>query len=349
MQQPPTTPYPVSDFKQWDETGQLELAPKFQRRSVWEPKARSFLIDTIVRGMPIPPLFVRLRLDPVSARSVREVVDGQQRLRAVLDYIRGAFPIAKAHNTELGGDFYDDLDEAVRTRILRYKFSVTVLEDMSDSDVLSIFARLNTYTVPLNAQELRNAEFFGLFKQSIYELALEHYVFWLDTKILTDQNIARMQEAELVSELVATMLDGIRQTRAADLRDFYGRYDDDFPQAREVKQQFQTIIDLIAEIFGDGLGGSFFRRRPAFYTLFVALFDARYGLPRSKRARITFNATRVRQLRGKLGEVEAELAKKELPEPYASFAADARFATADVGRRRARHEFFWTHVLNASK
>jgi hypothetical protein len=349
VQQPPTTPYPVSDFLEWEAAGQLELAPKFQRRSVWELKARSFLIDTILRSMPIPPLFVRLRLDAETSRSVREVVEGQQRLRTVLDYVRGDFAIAKAHNPDWGGSFYDDLPETARNQILRYKFSVTVLEDMSDSDVLSIFSRLNTYTVPLNSQELRNAEFFGLFKQTVYELALEHYVFWLSNKILTDQNVARMQEAELVSELLVTMLDGIRATRAGDLREFYRRYDDDFPQSREIKQQFQATIDLIGEIYGDNLGHSFFRRKPAFYTLFVALFDARFGLPDSSRRRITFAPSIVRRLRGRLGQLEETLAQGEPPDSFRQFLQDTRYATADVGRRRARHKFMWANVLDNLK
>jgi hypothetical protein len=82
------------------------------------------------------------------------------------------------------------------------------MEDVTDAEVLAVFARLNTYTVRLNAQELRNAEFFGAFKQAVYRLALDHYAFWLNKGILTDQQIARMDEAELVSELAVTMLGG---------------------------------------------------------------------------------------------------------------------------------------------
>jgi hypothetical protein len=52
MQQPQLAPYPISDFLQWQGMKQLELTPKFQRRDVWPAKAKSYLIDTILRKMP---------------------------------------------------------------------------------------------------------------------------------------------------------------------------------------------------------------------------------------------------------------------------------------------------------
>jgi hypothetical protein len=42
--------YSINDFVEWDKAGQLELNPRFQRRPVWTDKAKSFLMDTILRG-----------------------------------------------------------------------------------------------------------------------------------------------------------------------------------------------------------------------------------------------------------------------------------------------------------
>jgi hypothetical protein len=346
MEQPPTTTYPISDFREWNDSGQLELAPKFQRRSVWEPKAKSYLVDTIVRSMPVPPVFIRLRLDTKTNRSVREVVDGQQRLRAVLDFLEDDFPISRVHNVELAGMHYSDLPEPLQRKILRYKFAVTTLEDVGDAEVLAIFARLNTYTVRLNAQELRNAEFFGAFKQTVYTLALDHYAFWRNTGILSDQQVARMDEAELVSELVVTMLDGIRQTKAADLRDFYDKFDDKFPEAERISREFGAVIDLAGELLSDGLAPGFFTRRPVFFSLFAALYDARFGLPKSTRSQITFKASDIERIKERLQRAQERLAEEEPPGAYLKFREDSRYGTADVGRRRARHEFLWRRVLS---
>jgi len=346
MEQPPTQTYPISDFRDWNRSGQLELAPKFQRRSVWEPKAKSYLIDTILRSMPVPPVFVRLKLDVAKGRSVREVVDGQQRLRAVLDYLSDGFPISRVHYPELAGKHYSELPADLQNKILRYKFAVTTMEDVTDAEVLAVFARLNTYTVRLNAQELRNAEFFGAFKQTIYNLALDHYAFWLNKGILSDQQIARMDEAELVSELVVTMLTGIRQTKAVDLREFYEKYDDRFRDAGRVNREFSAIIDLAGELLSGDLAPGVFTRRPVFFSLFVALYDARFGLPKSTRTRIPFKAAIIEEVRRRLARTQVRLAQEEPPAPYLRFREDSRYATADVGRRRARHEFLWRHVLN---
>src|SRR5207245_8235487 len=79
--------YRIADFVQWNNRDELRLSPQFQRRPVWLPKARSYLIDTIIRGLPVPPIYVRELIDARSQRVTREVIDGQQRLRAVLDFI----------------------------------------------------------------------------------------------------------------------------------------------------------------------------------------------------------------------------------------------------------------------
>ena len=45
-----TKVYSINDFLNWHERGELELSPKYQRKAVWNAKAESYLIDTIVRG-----------------------------------------------------------------------------------------------------------------------------------------------------------------------------------------------------------------------------------------------------------------------------------------------------------
>ena len=83
-----TRNFSISDIEEWDNKGSLVLAPKFQRREVWNPKARSYLLDTVIRGKPIPKIYMRQRLEPQTKRMIREVVDGQQRLRSVLSFLK---------------------------------------------------------------------------------------------------------------------------------------------------------------------------------------------------------------------------------------------------------------------
>ena len=53
------TQYRVSDFISWQRSKTLVLSPSFQRRAVWKSGAKSYLIDTIARGLPIPIIFLR--------------------------------------------------------------------------------------------------------------------------------------------------------------------------------------------------------------------------------------------------------------------------------------------------
>lgn len=67
----------INDIIQWYESGELELSPKYQRNSVWNEKAKSYLMDTIIRGLPIPPIFMRQRIDVTSKKTYREMLRGQ--------------------------------------------------------------------------------------------------------------------------------------------------------------------------------------------------------------------------------------------------------------------------------
>jgi hypothetical protein len=69
-----------------------------------------------------------------------------------------------------GGSLFDDLPAEAQRKFLSYEFSVDLLVDATDADVLDVFARINSYSLPLNEQEKRNAKFFGAFKQTVYDL-----------------------------------------------------------------------------------------------------------------------------------------------------------------------------------
>ena len=193
-----TRNYSVRDFEEWCSKDELVLAPKFQRREVWNDKARSYLIDTILRGKPIPKIYMRQDTNPATRRTRREIVDGQQRLKTVLNFLKDGFKISKTHNEEFGGKFFSGLDVDTQRDILKYEFVVDLLQDMPDKDVYDVFARINTYAVSLKAQELRNAKWFGEFKTSVYVLANDFVTFWENNKIFTPKQMLRMAEAESI-------------------------------------------------------------------------------------------------------------------------------------------------------
>ena len=270
--------YSVNDFLSWSTRQELVLQPRFQRRDVWTLNAKSHLIDTIIRGLPIPIIFIRQNVDVERRKTIREVVDGQQRLRAVISFCSEEFTLLKSQNPSFGGMTFSELPQDVRQRFLTYEFSVVLLEEVSDADVLDIFARLNTYAQKLTHQELLNAAFYGELKQTVYKLGYDHLEFWRQNQILSDRQIVRMAEAELTTELLVVMLFGI-QRRRVKIIDLYRTYDDSFPEKDRVIKEFQGVIDSIGRCLGDSLKDTIFRRRVLFYSLFCSFYHVMYGIP----------------------------------------------------------------------
>src|SRR5689334_5761860 len=81
----------IQDIVNFDKREELDLRPWYQRRIVWTTQQQAYLINTILEQKPVPSIYVRHSIDVSSGRSVREVVDGQQRLAAVLGYVADKF------------------------------------------------------------------------------------------------------------------------------------------------------------------------------------------------------------------------------------------------------------------
>ncbi|MBC8535830.1 DUF262 domain-containing protein [Feifania hominis] len=329
--------YSINDFVEWDERKQLEIAPKFQRRSVWSPQAKSYLIDTILRDKPLPKIFIRSITDPKTRTTLREIVDGQQRTRAILSFVHDGFRVSKVHNEEYGGLKYSELPEQVQAEFLKYEISVDLLLDLDDRDVLDIFARLNTYSIALNKQELINAKYFGYFKQFVYKLAGDYLTFWKENGIFTDRRIMRMAEVELVTDLVIAILDGIQSHKSAEK--YYQLYDESFDARKQVEERFHATIDLIGNLFDNGLGDTAFRNVPIFYSMFLALYHMNYGIKGLDAPRCAITKREYPKVKNALEELDSILTSEEVQPEHYEFISSTRGATADVPARRTRSEF----------
>jgi len=348
------TVYKVSDFVGWQRDGMLVLSPSFQRRPVWKPIAKSFLMDTIVRGFPVPVIYIRERVDLDTQRTVREVVDGQQRLRTILSFIapqelpdfnpnRDEFLVRATHNSDVAGKPFARLPAEVRSAVLGYEFSVHILASGTDDrDILQMFARINSTGTKLNPQELRNAEYFGAFKTSMYRLALEQLERWRDWHIFTEDQIARMKEVELTSDLAINMITGIVAKRQPTINKWYERYDDEFPGEEEVERRFRRVFDDIEDALGDDLSTSPFRSEVLFFSLAMLVYDVVFGIGSAltpKRAR-----SLPANFRDQVLAVGASIQDGTVPPAL----LDAiRRAPVDAARRQTRHDFLRAHTVGA--
>lgn len=318
------TQYKVSDFLSWQQAGTLSLSPSFQRRPVWTKGAKSYLIDTIVRGLPIPILFLRARYtDLNSFEPTREVVDGQQRIRTIISYVaphllkdlnknREPFTVLLSHNEELAGKEFEQLSNKIKRRILDYEFSVHVLpSETDDREVLQIFARMNSTGTKLNPQELRNAAYFGEFKTSMYETALRHLNRWRAWKIFTEDNISRMDEVELTSEFAIYMLQGISARTKQTLDGVYDEKESCYPEKDEVERRFDIVMDSINNAFANDLPNMLFHRKTLFYGLFAIFYEMQFG---SNSELVAAKAKRISsQQISTLRQIDEELKKENVP------------------------------------
>jgi uncharacterized protein with ParB-like and HNH nuclease domain len=336
----------INDFREWDETGVLVLAPKFQRRSVWSDKARSYLIDTILRHLPMPKLYMRQEIDD-AGRTIREIVDGQQRIRTVLSYLKNGFPVMQVHGgDEFGTKYYSDLSSEVKKQFIEYEFAVDLLIGATEPETLDIFARLNTYGVRLNKQELINAKYFGYFKTTVYKLGYEFYSFWVDNSILSEKEIARMLEAELTSELVIAMLSGIQSRKVVE--QYYRKYDDEFSNQKTIMERFRNCMDRIGEIMGSRLSSSNFSSKHLFYSLYCSLFDLMYGLPNSSSNQIDFSPRNISRISNILTDIDSIFERKpdEIIGTERGFYDASTKHTTDLAARKTRHNYVVRRILN---
>jgi hypothetical protein len=137
---------------------------------------------------------------------------------------------------------------------------------------------MNATGVKLNAQELRNAEWFGDFKTSMYQLASEQLQRWREWKIFSEDNIARMEEVEIVSEFAQLALKGITHKTQSALDKLYEDHDDNFPERKEFERRFRTVMDYIDDHLGPEMPKLAFHRKTLFYSLFALVYDLLFGL-----------------------------------------------------------------------
>jgi hypothetical protein len=339
-----TRTYSINDFLEWSDNGQLELSPKFQRRSVWTDTARSYLMDTIVSGKPMPKVFIRQKLNPQTRKSIREVVDGQQRLRTILSFMKDGFVISKRHNKLYGGLYFSQLnevDEDIQSQILNYEISVDLLVNMSDPDVLDVFSRLNSYSVTLNEQEKINANHFGPFKTLADSLAHANNSFWIENKIISEQNVLRMIDVQMTADLLIGMVDGIKSKKQ--IKKYYEQYEKNFDfYTDELEHQFGKIVTVISELFDNNLKKREFRRPHVFYSLFMSLYHMEYGVDNLRANRIEIEDlgyARVSQKLERIDYIFSEEDKNLLTAEDKQFLEDCRRATTDTAVRIRRSEF----------
>jgi hypothetical protein len=183
---------------------ELDPRPPFQRGYVWDRAKASRLIESVLLNVPLPLVYTA-----EEKSGLEVVIDGQQRLLTLFGFIEGKFPrdqrlfrLSKLKILkELNGKTFDKLDQDYQRKIQRYNIQIIKISSDSDANVkFEIFERLNSGSVSLNAQELRNCIYRGRFNDLLREL-IEYQNF--RNAVATDSALDRMKDAELVLRFLA--------------------------------------------------------------------------------------------------------------------------------------------------
>jgi uncharacterized protein with ParB-like and HNH nuclease domain len=164
-----THPYDfiIRSLKDQVDDGTLILADKFQRRRVWDDARSSRLIESLLINVPIPVCYFAEVDDAYS------VIDGQQRLTAIYRYINNEFSLSSLKiRSDLNRKRFHELGVADKRTIQQRSLRCIVILKESDPDIrFDVFDRLNSTSVKLNAQELRNSLYRGAFNELIINLS----------------------------------------------------------------------------------------------------------------------------------------------------------------------------------
>jgi uncharacterized protein with ParB-like and HNH nuclease domain len=171
----------IQDLLNFYRDNSLNISPWYQRRSVWLEPQKAYLINTIFENKPVPSLYIRHQIDVDAEKSIKEVVDGQQRIRSIISYRNDEF--AARHPDQKKKVKYSKLTKAQREAFVATKLSVGYLIGAQDQDVIEIFGRINSVSKTLNPQEKSNAQYSGDFKQFSLSQAAERLPFWRSTDI----------------------------------------------------------------------------------------------------------------------------------------------------------------------
>lgn len=267
----------VAWFSDQAKLERLDLKPPFQRRPVWSNEEKSFLIDSMLRGYPVPEIY--LQSGSIGENDTLAVVDGQQRLRACLEFLAGDFaisfnveklkPLYDLADTPWFGKRYSGLTPEERERFRRYKLIVRDIEGVDDTQVRHMFHRLNQSNFALNAQELRYSIYSGGLLVCAETLVKRDE--WQHFRIFTKLQQRRMLDTEYITELIIGYLHW-PQNKKDNIDNYYRQYADVFPFEQEVVEVFDRTLRRLGEVFPEArFGGTRWYRKSDFYTLFLAL------------------------------------------------------------------------------
>ncbi len=323
----------------------------YQRTNkVWPTAARSYLIDTLLHGFPMPKMSLRQVTDVRTRRTYKEIVDGQQRSQVILDFYSNKLRISGRDHRGTGSR-YSELDEENQNRFLSYPLSVDLYVGATDAEIREVFRRINSYTVPLNPQEKRHAVWQGCFKWFVATNSSTYAQCLKEMGVFSESQLSRMSDSVLISEFCMSLAVSVFSASDTKLEEFYKSNDLDYPASAETQRRIDAV-------FGAILGWPELHRGPLmrsynFLTLALAvthiqnpcdklqeLFPIRTPALLDERSLLNLSV---------LAEAVSSADEAEVDGPFTDFVLACSEGTNRLKQRQTRFRYFCralTHQLN---
>jgi hypothetical protein len=256
----------------------LTANPEYQRGEVWTYPQKKRLVDSVLRGYPIPLIYLHhIKTEVAGAkRDDFEIIDGQQRINALWEYAEGAFKLfdpkldaeaarfpsfIEEEACPWGRKNFEELDAAIQQRLLGTELSVVLIEADVANEARDLFIRLQA-GMPLNSQEKRDA-WPGNFTEFVLKMGGKPQVpkypghdFF--PRVMRAKEHNRGEFRQLVAQMVMLYLSHL-ETGGEKLCDinrdaidtFYYKHLDFDPQA-PIARRFKDILDLLTQLLSDG-------------------------------------------------------------------------------------------------
>lgn len=241
-------------FGKWKKQ-KLDIQPEFQRYFVWDKLKSSRLIESALLGIPLPVVYLSEEPD-----GKIYVIDGQQRLTSFFAFIDGVFPDGSDFKLtglkvlkDLNRKKFSELDEYTRDAVRGTVIRTITFKKESDSNLkFEIFERLNTGSVPLNTQELRNCIYRGKFNKLIREMASNKE--YLELLNITGPD-KRMKDIELTLRF-CSFYHNTHINYKSPIKNFLNqemiRFNDiSDKDADELRTSFKNAVSIAKSVFGE--------------------------------------------------------------------------------------------------
>jgi hypothetical protein len=257
--------------------GKLIVDASYQRRKVWLEQDNVRLIETILLDLVIPEVFFwPASIDSDTGDMVTHIVDGQQRVAAVVAFIKDEFRLTTKHLIEqvlkerCANKLFSELSKPDKEKIWTYKLSIVEIDStLKKADIVRMFKRLNLTNYSLNSSEKRHAKG-GKFNDAAIKLA--DYDFWEHFKVFSASDSRRMKDIEYCCSIFILANEGIiDQTTDEKIVHYYDDYANEFDKDKKLLTKINSAISIIEKL-EDKMTLQFLSKKAQMYTIFCFVF-----------------------------------------------------------------------------